>query len=140
MHWVGGWGEPGEIIIPRHADDRGSLSVVEFSGCLPFTPRRFYYLYDLSTTTARAGHAHWIEQEVMLAIHGSFTVRIGDGESFREFVLERPDRGVHVPAGWWHELTGFSGEAVCAVFASEPYNPEDYCRDYDEFINLRHRK
>lgn len=131
---------PGLITIPRFTDHRGSLSVIDWTGCLPFSPKRFYYLYDIPGGATRSGHAHWIEHEVMLAVHGSFTVRIDDGSTSRKHQMDRPDRGLLVPAGWWHELYDFQGGAVCAVFASEAYDPEDYCRDYQNFVQSRGRQ
>jgi dTDP-4-dehydrorhamnose 3,5-epimerase-like enzyme len=129
-------GAPRLLTIPRFSDHRGSLSVIDWPECLPFVPRRFYYLYDLVDGARRAGHAHLKEEEMMVAVGGSFKVLTDDGQARREYTLDRPDVALYVPALIWHELYGFSGGAVCAVLASERYAREDYCDDYQQFLQV----
>ena len=52
-------------------------------------------------------------------------------------MLNRPYQGLLVKPGIWRDLDDFSSGAVCMVLASEVYQPEDYIRDYDEFISFR---
>ncbi|HEY4381884.1 MAG TPA: FdtA/QdtA family cupin domain-containing protein [Acidobacteriaceae bacterium] len=122
------------VDIPRIADARGTLSVVEGKPLLPFDPRRFFYIYDVAPGAERGCHALRFDEEMIVAIAGSFTIRVDDGESVQEMVLDRPDRGLYVPPLTWHVLHGFSPGAVCAVFASAPYNPDGYFRVYEEFL------
>jgi dTDP-4-dehydrorhamnose 3,5-epimerase-like enzyme len=122
------------IQLPRFTDHRGSLSPVEWPGCLPFTPKRFYYVYDLPEGARRGGHAHWSEDEVVLALNGRFRVLLDDGRVRREFDLDRPDTALYVPSLVWHELYDFTAGAVCAVFSSDRYDSEDFCRDYQLFL------
>jgi hypothetical protein len=37
----------------------------------------------------------------------------------------------------WEELRNFSSGAVALVLASEHYAPEDYIRNFDEFIEYK---
>ena len=121
------------IPIPSFTDERGSLAVVDWPESLPFAPRRFYYIYDAVPGARRAGHAHWQESEVILAVSGGVTVVTDEGAVRVEHRLDRPDLGLLIPPGVWHELHGFAPGTVCAVFASGHYDAEDYCRDYSEF-------
>jgi dTDP-4-dehydrorhamnose 3,5-epimerase-like enzyme len=134
-------GEPRLITLPSFPDQRGTLSVFEWAGMSPFEPKRFYYIYN-STSGARRGlHAHFVEEELIVALAGHFTVWLDDGSKRTEHRLDRPDRALYVPALIWHELADFSANAVCAVFAStECNNNEDYCRDYQEFLKARSEK
>ena len=130
--------EPRLITLPSFCDQRGTLAVAEWPGTLPFTPKRFYYLYNLLPDALRGVHAHWKEEEVILALSGSFTVTLDDGCKRTEHRLDRPEIGLHIPSLIWHELHGFSTGAVCAVFASEERcDQEDYCRDYQQFLQAR---
>jgi len=131
--------EPHLITIPRFSDDRGNLSVVEFAECLPFTPKRFYYIYDANPASRRGGHSHWQEEESILALHGTFTVLVDDGCRRTEYLLDRPDVTLYIPPLMWHEVFGFSPGAICAVFASQRYNKEDYCFDYQQFTGSARR-
>ena len=125
---------PRLIPIPRFADHRGTLSVVEWEQHLPFLPKRFYWIDHADSAASRGSHCHWKDEEVMLALRGSFTSAADDGATRTEFLFDRPDSALYVPAGVWHEVSGFRSDALCAVFASGVYSPADDCRDYQEFL------
>ena len=59
-----------------------------------------------------------------------------DGKRRREFLLDRPNLGLYLPAMTWGVQYKYSGDAVQLVFASHFYDPEDYIRDYGEFEAL----
>lgn len=48
--------------------------------------------------------------------------------------LEKPYEGLYVANNMWREMYDFSSDAVLLVFASELYDPNDYIRNYDEFL------
>jgi dTDP-4-dehydrorhamnose 3,5-epimerase-like enzyme len=127
--------EPFLITIPGFEDDRGVVSVVDCEGSLPFVPKRFYYIRNAHDAVRRGSHAHWKEAEVILALNGSFTVLADNGYRKTEFQLDRPCEALYIPPMTWHELYGFSSGAICAVFASERFDPQDYCHDYEKFLN-----
>jgi hypothetical protein len=59
-----------------------------------------------------------------------------DGRHRREYVLDRPNLGLHLPPMTWGTQYKYSPDAVLLVFASHYYDPDDYIRDYDEFLRL----
>ena len=122
------------IQIPRFSDNRGTLCVIDWAGMLPFTPDRLYYIYNLAESAERAGHAHLRGEELILPLAGGMSVVVDNGRSREEFRLDRPDTGLYIPAMVWHQLQGFGPGAVCAVLASDRYSEEDYCRDYQQFL------
>jgi hypothetical protein len=67
---------------------------------------------------------------------GSFDVVLDDGDRKRRFHLNRSYFGLYVCPMMWRFLDNFSSGAVCMVLASSHYNPQDYVRDYDEFLRL----
>jgi len=107
---------------------------MELEQHLPFLPKRFYWIDHTDGQASRGAHCHWKDEEVMLALRGRFTVGMHDGATRTEFVLDRPDSALYVPAGVWHEVFDFRDGALCAVFASGVYSPSDDCRDYQEFL------
>lgn len=121
----------------HHSDRKGNLSVVENGKTLPFDVKRVYYLYDVPGGENRGSHAHRNLEQLIVAASGSFRVTLDDGNVKRSFVLNRPYQGLYVKPGMWRDLEDFSSGAVCLVLASEIYNPEDYIRDYDEFLKYR---
>ena len=121
----------------HHSDRKGNLTVVQNGITVPFDIKRVYYLYDVPGGESRGSHAHRELSQLIVAASGSFRVVLDDGSAKRTFVLNRPYQGLLVKPGIWRDLDDFSSGAVCMVLASEVYKPEDYIRDYDEFINYR---
>lgn len=121
----------------HHSDRKGNLSVVENGKTLPFDVRRVYYLYDVPGGENRGSHAHRKLEQLIVAASGSFRVTLDDGNVKRSFVLNRPYQGLYVKPGMWRDLEDFSSGAVCLVLASEPYDPNDYIRDYNDFVKYR---
>lgn len=122
--------------IPVVEDVRGNLGVIE-SGFLPFEFKRVYYLFDVPSSAFRGGHSHIQQQEVLIALSGSFEVTIHDGNSKKSYLLNKPNIGLLIPAGFWRELENFSSGAVCLVLASDIFDEEDYIRDFDVFLNSK---
>jgi len=122
------------IDLPKYADSRGNLSVIEGGINTPFDIRRIYYLYDVPDGFARAGHGHKELQQVFIAISGSFDVIVDDGFTRKKIHLDRPEQGLYIPKMMWRDVENFSSDAICLVLASCRYDKEDYYHDYDEFV------
>ena len=127
------------IDIRRYSDTRGYLSVVENGVDIPFEIKRIYYLY-MVPEVARGAHAHKELQQLLIATSGSVEVIMDDGTNKKSFMLDRPWKGLLIPAGLWRDLENFSGGAVLMCLASEKYDAEDYIRDYDEFLKYKNVK
>ena len=67
------------IDFPKIADVRGNLSFIEENKHIPFAVKRVYYLYDVPSGAARGGHAHHNMEAVIIALSGSFDVKLDDG-------------------------------------------------------------
>jgi hypothetical protein len=122
------------IELPIAHDSRGNLTFVEGERHLPFPLRRIFYLYDVPGGSQRAGHALRRCHQFIIALSGSFDVVLDDGSSKARFHLNRAHYGLHVTPLIWRELDNFSSNSVCLVLASERYDPDDYYRDYGEFL------
>jgi hypothetical protein len=120
--------------LPVIADPRGNLTYIEGGEEIPFEIARVYYLYDVPGGASRAGHAHRELQQVIIAASGSFDVIVDDGVCRERVTLNRSHLGLYVPRLVWREIENFSSGAVTLVLASEPYDEDDYFRDYDEFV------
>ena len=125
------------IQLPIIPDERGNLSFIEECKHIPFRIKRTYWLYDVPGGVERGGHAHKSLEQLIVAVSGSFTVVLDDGNVRRSFVLNRPYMGLHIVPGIWRVLDDFSSGSVCLVLASEKYDPDDYIRDYYEFIQYK---
>ncbi len=121
----------------HHSQRKGDICVVENFKTVPFDVKRIYYLYDIPGGVSRGGHAHKQLQQFIVAVSGSFTVTLDDGNVKRSFTLNRPYQGLLLVPGIWRELGDFSSGSVCLVLASELYDKDDYIHDYDEFLKFR---
>lgn len=121
------------IDIPKIQDNRGNLSAIE-KDILPFTFKRVYYLYDIPSGAYRGGHAHKEQLEFLIALSGSFDVKLEDKLGNKKLVrLNRPNKGLLIPNMIWRELENFSSGAVCLVIASDVYQESDYIRGIEDF-------
>lgn len=126
------------IDLPKYADPRGNLSVIEGGNHIPFDIKRVYYLYDVPGGSSRAGHGHKELQQVIIAMSGSFDVIIDDGLERKKIHLNRSYHGLFIPKMMWREIENFSSGAVCLVLASTVYDQADYYHDYNEFVAISH--
>lgn len=117
-------------------DLRGSLSVGEFEREIPFSPKRYFLVYDVPTADTRGEHAHHQCHQFLIAVRGSIRVVVDDGETREEITLDRPNMGLYLPPKTWGIQYKYSSDAMLLVFASDYYDSDDYIRDYSEFVNL----
>lgn len=125
------------IELPKFLDKRGNLSFAQNITQIPFVIRRTYWLYDVPGGECRGGHAYRDTEEFVIALSGSFDVTVDDGKEKKTFSLNRSYYGLYIPKGVWREMENFSTNSLALEFASTQYNPDDYIRDYDEFLKLK---
>lgn len=125
------------IELPRFLDARGNLSFAEQNNHIPFEIKRTYWIYDVPGGENRGGHAYRETEEFIIAISGGFDVIVDDGKERKTLTLNRSYYGLYIPKGVWREITNFSTNSLALEFASTVYNPEDYIRDYNEYIKLK---
>lgn len=124
------------IELPKFLDDRGNLSFAENINQVPFVIKRTYWLYDVPGGISRGGHAEKNNEELVIAISGSFEIYVDDGKESKTFTLNRSYYGLYIPKGIWREIKEFSSNSVALEFGSIPYDVNDYIRDYDEFCKF----
>lgn len=128
------------IELPKIPDLRGNLSFIETARHVPFRIARTYWIYDVPGDTKRSGHASAELEEFVIALSGSFEVRLTDGTNSRIVPLNRSYYGLYVAPAVWRQLVNFSTNSVCLVLASRPYDEADYLRDYDRYLQFRRER
>ena len=80
-------------------------------------------------------HAHKYCWEALVAVHGTFKVKVDFGNGRIEtFAMDTPDKGLLIPPFVWCQLFDFTDDAVCLCLASGNYDKEGYISDYDTFL------
>lgn len=126
--------------LPVINDIRGSISVAECGQYLPFIPKRYFLVFDVVSKEIRGEHAHKEIHQFLVCTRGSCTVVVDDGMNSEEITLDSPNIAVHIPPMVWGVQYKYSADAVLLVLASDVYRPDDYIREYDEFIQAVQQK
>lgn len=120
--------------LPLINDLRGNLSFGEIERHLPFTPKRYFIVFDVPNQKIRGEHAHKKLHQFLICIKGRCSVLVDDGQNRAQIDLDSPTVGLYVPPLVWAAQFNYSSDAVLLVLASEKYEADDYLRDYDQFL------
>ena len=130
-------GVPGVALheLPVFSDIRGSLSVGELERDLPFAPKRYFLVFDVPSREVRGEHAHLECHQFLICVRGSCTVVADNGSVREEFLLDRPNLGIHLPPMIWGVQYRYSEDATLLVLASHTYDAADYIRSYQDYLD-----
>lgn len=121
------------IELPKILDERGNLSFLEEEKHIPFRIKRIYWVYDVPGGEVRGGHSYSKNEEIIIALSGSFDVVIDNGKSISTFSLNRSYYGLYVPNGLWRHMENFSTNALGFIVASTDFSEADYERDINKY-------
>jgi UDP-2-acetamido-3-amino-2,3-dideoxy-glucuronate N-acetyltransferase len=120
--------------MPVITDLRGSITVGEIDSTLPFTPRRYFVVFNVPGKEVRGQHAHRQCHQMLVCLHGHVSVMVDNGRDREELILNTPALGLHVPPMIWAVEYKYSEDAILLVLASHKYDSSEYIRSYDEFL------
>lgn len=118
------------------SDSRGDLLAVEFEKHSPFTVRRSFYVMNVPTHHVRGEHAHHQCHQLLVCLQGKLTLSVDNGYERGEWILDNPSVGIHLKPRIWASQWNYCENTILAVFASHPYDPDDYINDYEEFLRI----
>jgi len=125
------------IDLPKGEDPRGNISFIEEGKDVPFKIKRIYWIYDVPGGEIRGGHAFKKQEELIVALSGSFDVFVDDGITKQIISLNRSYYGLYVPKGLWRQMQNFSTNSLALILSSTYYLKDDYIYDYNEFLKFR---
>ncbi|ACH38627.1 dTDP-3-amino-3,6-dideoxy-D-galactose N-acetyltransferase and dTDP-6-deoxy-D-hex-4-ulose isomerase [Citrifermentans bemidjiense Bem] len=123
--------------MPIITDMRGSLSSGELAKMLPFIPKRYFLVFDVPNKEVRGEHSHKQLHQFLVCVKGACSLLVDDSVHREEILLNSPNIGAHIPPMVWGVQYNFSPDAVLMVLASDAYDPDDYVRNYDDFLAMR---
>lgn len=126
------------VRLIKATDLRGDLLAVELAKHIPFQVKRMFYVMNVPSHHVRGEHAHHDCHQLLVCLQGSVTVTADNGFDREEWVLDRPEIGLHIHPRTWAAQWRYTDNAVLAVFASHSYDPADYIRDYEEYLKIIH--
>lgn len=124
------------IELPKISDPRGNLTFLQYPQQIPFKIERTFWTYDVPGGDIRGGHAYKNQDELIIALSGSFDVHTIDKEgNVLKYSLNRSYYGLYIPAGIWRHIENHSTNALALHLSSTKYSEDDYIRDFEEFKN-----
>tara|TARA_B100000683_G_C12220206_1_gene444648 strand:+ start:68 stop:454 length:387 start_codon:yes stop_codon:yes gene_type:complete len=122
------------IDLPKIQDKRGNLTFLDHNKQIPFEIKRIYYLYDIPANATRGGHAHIKMEQVLIALSGSFDVKLFDGLKWKTYNLRFPFQALYIPPNKWREIENFSACSICLSIVSTDFSEADYIRDLASYV------
>ncbi len=124
------------IKIQTIHSDLGSLSFFQTEGEQIIRIKRIYYIYGVSKGMKRGMHAHRELEQIAFCPYGRVRLVLDDGNLKEVILLDKPDKGLYIGKGIWHEMLWEEDNSVLVVAASMLYDENDYVRDYGTFVSM----
>ncbi|NVK04819.1 MAG: FdtA/QdtA family cupin domain-containing protein [Flavobacteriia bacterium] len=127
------------INLPKIQDPRGNLTFLQNQDHFPFDVERVFWTYDVPGGDIRGGHAYKRQEEIIIALSGSFDVIVQDldSNSARTFTLNRSYHALYLPPHTWRHVENFSTNAVALHLSSTKFDKDDYIRNIDELKSIQ---
>lgn len=121
------------INLTKIQDPRGNLTFLQNNDHFPFSIKRVFWTYDVPGGETRGGHAYKTQEEVIIALSGSFDVivTLPDGD-IKKYSLNRSYYGLYLPPQTWRHMENFSTNSLGLHLSSSVFSAEDYIRDFNE--------
>jgi len=113
-------------------DQRGCLSSLETNMDIPIEINRIFYMHHVISD--RGGHAHIDTDQVIIAMSGTFKIKLFDGIDTEEYVMDNCTKGLYVPRLIFIDLYDFSSDAICLVLANTHYDMRKSLRNMQDFL------
>lgn len=125
------------IELPKIEDPRGNLTFLQQPEQLPFNIQRVFWTYDVPGGWTRGGHAFKSQQEVIIALSGSFDVVISNIDGSEErYSLNRSYYGLFLPPMLWRHMENFSTNSLGFHLSDSKFNEQDYIRDWEQYKSM----
>ena len=124
------------IDFKANGDLRGQMVVIENNKQIPFEMKRLFYIFNTDKDAIRGLHSNIKSSFVFACLHGSVDVKTEDENGVNNFHLDSPLQGLYLGKLVWKEMYNFSDDCVLLVISDEPYDGNEYIREYAEFKKI----
>jgi hypothetical protein len=123
------------IDLPKITDPRGNLTFLQYPNQIPFKIERTFWTYDVPGGETRGGHAYKIQEEIIIALSGSFDLVITNKSGAQELIhMKSPNIGIYLAPNTWRHLENFSTNSFALHLSSSKYIEEDYIRELSLYL------
>jgi len=111
--------KPKILDFPRIHDPRGNLTFLQYPSHIPFEIKRTFWTYDVLGGEIRGGHAYFEQEEVIIALSGSFDVILTNSDGTKEkYSLNRSYFRLYLPPKTWTHFENFSTNSLFLYVSS----------------------
>lgn len=127
------------LTLPDFNSDEDSIGHITVEGFkdVPFEIKRIFYIFGKENVgLVRGRHANRKSEFVLFNISGKSKVKVID--EYRNetvFELNKPQDAVYIPKMVWKEMYDFTEDSILMVLTIEYYDPAEYIREFDDFVN-----
>src|SRR5687768_14374771 len=101
------------LTLPKIPDPRGNLTFLQYPAQVPFEIKRVFWTYDVPGGEIRGGHAFIKQEEIIIALSGSFDVVITAPNGEKEKIhLNRSYYGLYLSPLTWRHIENFSTNSL----------------------------
>lgn len=126
------------INLPKIQDPRGNLTFLQNPDQIPFEMKRAFWTYDVPGGEIRGGHAYKKQEEIIIALSGSFDIVVKQSDGIVEkFSLNRANYGLYLPPLTWRHMENFSTNSFSLHISSELFDEKDYIRNFNDFLKTK---
>ena len=122
--------------FPRYDHETGDLSIYESGAEVPMNIVRVFTVRG-NKDARRGCHAHHECSQIIICANGACEISCDDGNGKKTFLLDSPDKGLLIPSAIWSDQTYLQADTILTVLCDQPYDEDDYIRDYDSFLDYR---
>jgi hypothetical protein len=123
--------------FPKILDSRGNLSFLQSPEHVPFDIKRVFWIYDVPGGESRGAHAYKSQEEIIIALSGSFDVLLTDKKGVKfKISLNKAYEGLFIPKLTWRSIVNFSTNSCALILSSSNFDKNDYISDYEAFLNF----
>ncbi len=123
------------INFPLFNEQDSLLAIYEGVKSVPFSIQRVFMIHA-KEECHRGKHAHKECNQLLVSLTGKCSVLCDDGKAKKEIALESPSKGLLIPKTIWAEQY-YEKDSVLMVLTDQLYDPNDYIRDYSDFLKYR---
>jgi dTDP-4-dehydrorhamnose 3,5-epimerase-like enzyme len=125
-----------KIEYSKFSEDNGQLSIFQVGVEIPYEIKRIFTVLA-NNGDIRGNHAHKSCSQLLICLAGKIRLTCDDGMgNIETFLLDQKSKGILISPRIWAFQEYLLNQSVLMVVCDQPYNPDEYIRNYDDFISI----